>query len=418
MAKVEMAAIRGAGSSNGSQTVYGAVGMAGFYAISNQTTESRAQTRYRTAGVLSRLWLYIQANNRGASTAQIRKSGVNGNGTISIGASATGLFQDAVNTDTVAAGDLVNHSIAIGAGGTSFIDRKVGACFTATAAVTVTPLMAGPSVSYSTDSATFYLPIGGGTPGTSLEADIEFLFRSSATLRNGAVNVRTNSRTTATTLTLRKNGANGAVTISISASGTGQFEDTTNSDSVADGDLCAWSLVTSTGGGTITVESVKIELETTDNRFYFASCSRGGLSLSAGAATDYGTLSGTIAELASGTEARVQHWAGSGFVLDRFNLVVQSNGLTASSTVRTRVNAANGAQLVSIGSGATGRFEDTSNRDIIQASDLVNVAFEVGATGTTIVFGQLGARATVAGGVEYRRFPRGVERGVLRGVAA
>jgi hypothetical protein len=62
---------------------------------------------------------------------------------------------------------------------------------------------------------------------------------------------------------------------------------------------------------------------------------------------------------------------------------VFSNGVSAATTVRFRVNAGNGNQTVSVNAGTTGEFIDASNSDAVIATDEVAVQFAVGAGGTT-----------------------------------
>ncbi len=71
--------------------------------------------------------------------------------------------------------------------------------------------------------------------------------------------VLTNAITAASTFTFRKNAANGNQTVSITASTTGAFTDTTNSDSsIGASDLINYQLVTGATGSTMTIESTSI----------------------------------------------------------------------------------------------------------------------------------------------------------------
>jgi hypothetical protein len=68
-----------------------------------------------------------------------------------------------------------------------------------------------------------------------------------------------------------------------------------------------------------------------------------------------------------------------------------ANGSTAGLNVTFRVNAANGNQVVTVTTGATGIWEDTTHTDAITAGQQVNV--QVGATtgaSTTITVGSIG----------------------------
>lgn len=59
----------------------------------------------------------------------------------------------------------------------------------------------------------------------------------------------------------------------------------------------------------------------------------------------------------------------------------------AASTFRSRINGANGAQVVSITGSTTGDFEDTVNTDTVVPGDEVNASLVTGAGGSTFTFG-------------------------------
>mgnify|MGYP001604122151 CR=1 FL=1 len=65
--------------------------------------------------------------------------------TISIAASTSGTFEDAVNTATIVATDLVNYRLVTGATGTSMTLRVSGCMFENTDAVIATTLPPGQS---------------------------------------------------------------------------------------------------------------------------------------------------------------------------------------------------------------------------------------------------------------------------------
>jgi hypothetical protein len=90
--------------------------------VGDSTTESARQSVVPSAGTISR-WYFRTSSGQpasGALTLRTRINGVNGNLLITIAAgSASGTFSDLVNSDTVAAGDLVNYSIANASAGAS-----------------------------------------------------------------------------------------------------------------------------------------------------------------------------------------------------------------------------------------------------------------------------------------------------------
>lgn len=110
-------------SINAGATKYWALGGAG----SNTTTESSVKTKAGTAMETGRLQVNITANSlTGNCTARLRVNGANVNQVITIAASTTGTFEDAINTDSVVDTDDLNYSAAAAAGGVSISVRWWG----------------------------------------------------------------------------------------------------------------------------------------------------------------------------------------------------------------------------------------------------------------------------------------------------
>lgn len=87
----------------------------------NSATETDAQFKVQQTATVSGLWCNVLTNGiTAASTMNFRKNTANGNQTISFPASTTGVFEDAVNSDTLAVNDLVNYQAIPGATGSNF----------------------------------------------------------------------------------------------------------------------------------------------------------------------------------------------------------------------------------------------------------------------------------------------------------
>jgi hypothetical protein len=87
-------------------------------------------------------------------------------------------------------------------------------------------------------------------------------------------------------------------------------------------------------------------------------------------ATNYLSLNGSNQN--NTTETRKQVIMRSAGVWSDLRVRIQTNSTTGSSTVKSRINAADGTQIVTIGAGATGLFSDTTNSDSIAAGDKIN----------------------------------------------
>jgi hypothetical protein len=100
----------------------------------------------------------------------------------------------------------------------------------------------------SESTGTYYSQLQGGFGFSLTEVDAQLKVRSiGGTLTNLYVYVQQSSTTTLT-VTSRKNGANGNLTVSVASGATGAFQDTTHSDSFAAGDLLDAQEVVSGGG--------------------------------------------------------------------------------------------------------------------------------------------------------------------------
>lgn len=198
------------------------------------------------------------------------------------------------------------------------------------------------------------------------------------TFSNLRVRVTVNAATASSSVTLRKNGADTALTLTVGAGQTGVFEDATNSVSVVAGDDVHNQIIVGTGGD-ISVDLVASLFTNTDGVFCFQqTCA--AVSLTVASQTAYMVINGRLASGQTG-ESNQQELIRSSIVASRFQMHVSANARTTNTTFRTRVNTANGAQSVVVGSGQTGRFVDTTNTDTLVDSDLYCFQYVTG-TGT------------------------------------
>jgi hypothetical protein len=240
-------------------TVY-YIGLAGDIGVT--TVIANAEVTMGPAGVLKNLQAYVSVNGR-TSTTTIG-SGVNGaagNQSLSIPASSTGLFEDNTNTDSIASGDKVCTYISTGAGTGSFGIRRINSVYTVNNGKTIT-MIAHTLLGYSKNSGqNSHAPLGGCIPPSiAVEAEVQcntnFAFRATK-LR---IRVSTNTFTGSSTATLRKNGADTALSITVPSATTGIFSDTTNTVDFSGTDLVnyRWTGGT-TGSGIVRYYQVDIE---------------------------------------------------------------------------------------------------------------------------------------------------------------
>lgn len=351
----------------------------------NGLAEANSRHRFSQAGTLTKLWVFISANtiDVGTTTLKSRINGANGSNSISIGFGATGEFEDASNSDTVAAGDLVDVQL-ISSGTTGTITpRCIAAVYTPSGTHNYKMLsdeLGGVSLGASTTN--YWCPFGKNANNTT-EANAQFKTRTAGTLRNAYVRVSANSRSDTTTLRSRINGSDGNIVISVTAAATGDFTDLSNTDTIVDGDLICWSAVTPGGTGTITFRAFALELDAASNVFESANQRAAGTAFATVTTRYLSIINGAITS--ETTEANQQQNSALQFTASKLRIYLSANTWTLAATLRTRINGGNGAQSVSITASTTGWFEDASNADSIVAGDLINASLLTAGSGSMTV---------------------------------
>lgn len=343
------------------------------------STESDRKIKYRSAGVMSKLEVIVSANTiaTSATTVRNRLNGANGNLSVSIGAGLTGSFTDASNTQTIAAGDDYNYQVITPNTSGSITVRCANTVFAATTN-TVGKYINRNAVRSATTP--FYEVMAGGSVTGTVEANAQVKAKTAGTAKNLFSNVVSNSSAATTTIRFRKNGGNGNMVISIGAAATGQFEDTSNTDSVAVDDLINY--VTTKGDANSMTWGIctACEFETTDSTGLIIEGQSGGtvnanLTRYIGIGSDGG---------ADATEASVGGLAQVAGTYSKLACFITANTVVGASTLKFRKNAGNGNQSVSITSLTTGFFEDASNTDTVATTDTIDTQLITNTVGTSL----------------------------------
>ena len=373
-----------------------------------QTTEANAQLAANAASTLANFFVRASANATTAdSTARSRVGGANGNMSVTIIAGTTGAFEDTTNTDSLAAGNLYNAQVVVGAGGTLTLT-----IIATTLQDTASNLAILASTSSPNLSADGLFPVSGISDARTPESNSQYPFRAATTLSNMRIRISANTRDGTSTVRTRVNGANGAQSVSIAANTTGTFEDSTNTDTVVAGDLVNYQLAI---GGTIGSMSIAVAQLRSNSVERQLVCANPG---SPSTAVDrYVVAEGRLA-FSFTTETETQRTARTGFRARNMAVRVPTAGAHGGSSVYLRQNGANTVLTVTVGDNTTGLFEDTTNTVNIVAGDTYNYLVDHGGGAGAFVCSFIGieqAQAVTAAGA--RSYPRGPMRGVLRGVA-
>lgn len=221
----------------------------------NPATEGLAKLRISSAGTAKSFNSYLLTNTLGggaAATLQSRLNGSNGNLLITYTNGVAGLYEDTTHTDTLAVGDDYCFVRTITAGSGNIAPKATGFAVENTTGSTNDVFAATGSSSGTTRSASAsntYYPIAGSIhSGSTTEANNTIQHGFAATVTRLRCLVTSNSYSAAGTLKSRKAGADGNLTVSITAGVTGVYEDTTHSDSVAATDNYCAAIVGGTSG--------------------------------------------------------------------------------------------------------------------------------------------------------------------------
>ena len=227
--------------------------------VASTTIEAKAQLKARTAGTWQNLFIKVTANTRADTTTfQTRINGGNGNQTISIGTNATGTFEDTTHTDTIASGNLLDYVLTTGGGAGSLTFYSLGSELANTVQQSEFMYAIPGGFGIALSNTKYFTIMGGSSPSSASETNYQAYNLISLKFSNLRCYISTNSVTSASTLTFRKNGTNGNESVSITASTTGWFEDSVNTDTTLPSDLINTQLVTGGSGIVMTVNTIAI----------------------------------------------------------------------------------------------------------------------------------------------------------------
>jgi len=237
----------------------------------------------------------------------------------------------------------------------------------------------GSRVSIDTASVTRYCSIG-NTLGEewanseySTEALAEIKCRNAGTASELHAQVLTNGRASANTVTLRKNNADTALTLSITAATTGLFSDTGESVSIADGDDYCIKVVNNDSTGTFTFKDIAMVYEpSSGSAVQMGCCTDFSYSASSLQLTFYLSFPGVYFGNQF-TESNIQSECFVATTFSDLQVYIAVNDRSNNSSMVFRDNGADGNQSVTITGSTTGKFEDTSNSDVLSVGDKYNL---------------------------------------------
>lgn len=346
-----------------------------------KTTEAQRSILQKNAGTFSDLSISVVTNGIAASnTFTFRNNATDGNMVISVPSSSTGNFKETTpNSDTIVADDLTALKFVPGASTGTCALTSVSACFLNTSSSDTISRLALSDSTYniSGTSATFYECIAGENSSTTsnVEANSKCRIRKPGTYQNAGIYIRNNARTggSTTTFTLRKNGADTALLISVTdGAATGWYEHTADPISVVAGDDVCWEITTGTGSGNIAYSVLCVDFVTTDGWFPLVTANTDAPTQADAVLTGYRTVSGFAGPGTANTESQVDVRAGGTFQFAELTANVTANDVAAVSTVTLMVNAVASALVASTAASTPAVINDSTHTVTVASTDLID----------------------------------------------
>jgi hypothetical protein len=232
------------------------------------------------------------------------------------------------------------------------------------------------------NAATSYYPMGGDMTASATLANMEVPFYLAATFKNLRCYVTANSSSTSTTFRLIKNGSATALTLTIGSGATGLFEDSSNSVTITSTDKFCYEVVRGSAEN-MTFTNMTVDYLTPAGSMKHI-VTGAGVGYANASQTRFNRPVGgiTIVTGESGARSSVP----CGFTARNLAVYVSANGRSSTSTVQIRKNNADTGVIISIGSGATGWFTDTSNSVAFSEADQITIGMTNGIGSGTVAF--------------------------------
>ncbi len=213
------------------------------------------------------------------------------------------------------------------------------------------------------------------------EANSEQKWYDSGTISYLTAYVSANASGSTNTIYLRVNGANGNQSVAISAGATGEFVDSTNTDTYADGDKLGIFYDKTGSSTTITYVGAHV---TPDSGAVMKLAAVGETTWGNNNSTRFIPLSGEAgySSTVGATEnATVEFPFDCAGTLENFNIYVSANARPNAVTAIIRRNSVDSALVIYIAAGATGLFSNVSNSRSISVGDTANYSLLLGSGG-------------------------------------
>lgn len=345
---------------------------------------------------LARIYLSANARNN-TNPGYVRKNTADTAATWSLTTTTTGWF-DSSGTASFVAGDTVNfrQRMNLGSGSITFnsityrIDNGNGN-------YPINWYQTSNSLEWSfSTNTTYFMNFSGQSNAISSGSETrqQLKVRAAGVYSKMQCFIRVNSATQAISLRFRKNGADGNQVVSITASTTGYFEDASNTDSVADGDLINARATSSAGSGSATFTMFGVCFEATVDAYDIVATNNNSRSRTSSTATEFGHIAGS--GVLNTTEANVEHKVPVAFDASHFRVYVDAAAVNVTDFT-IRKNGADTTLAISTIVATTGWYEDTS--DVISFAVDDRICYKVSAgSSATVTWYAVAIKCTITDG--------------------
>ena len=205
--------------------------------------EANSHYKVQVAAIFSHMRVHIYANESdGDTTFRFRKNGADGNQIITVHAGQTGWFEDTTHTDTVAVGDVINYKRWLFGTLPSIVYERSISMVVESPARPLGIAYNEPSYIYGTR---FHVLEGSYSFGATTEEPVQTRVRAGIMARNMVVSVVSpNNEDHAVTVTLRVNGVDSALAVTIPAYQAGFFTNNNDEVAISSESLVDWKLTT------------------------------------------------------------------------------------------------------------------------------------------------------------------------------
>jgi hypothetical protein len=358
----------------------------------NGTTEANSQQLFKTAGVISRLAVRLTGNNNANGGSNTTFTLADTSVQVAFAELTTGYVEDtsAPTTASVAVDDYVSVKCDNTAANGTIAFQAVSFVFSATTN-TVQKWAVNGGATLGSAGTTYCIPPTGIIGGATSQTENRITVRTAGTIRSMRVYASANTRSDNTVFTLRKNGTATGLTITL-GTGVTSGEDNTNTVTCVSGDQFDVTAVLGAGSGSMTVEQVTFEFETTNSTAHLVSAQAGTVTVT-GATDTYPPVGASLTGPSS-VETTYQVKAGVACVASNLTIDVLANSGGSGAVVELRKSNGTTALSLTIANGVTGVQLD-SDTVSLGADDVIN--FRVtGTTGGTFRYQGLGIKVDMA----------------------